>query len=110
MLKPERRRQHLGAYTSAALPLVWSALASRGWTHSRLATELEEAHGKVAKMLYGDRRPGRDLAVKMSRILDIPFDAWGEPCPKNWRPHRVLRARKSESGSVIVPSSHREAS
>ena len=72
--------------------MVWAELEKRGWSHARLAVELGEESARVARMLYGDRRPGRDLSAAMSKLLGTPIEAWSAPCPKTWRPHAPAHA------------------
>lgn len=82
-----RRRTHLGDRASAALPLIWAEQDQRGWSDSKLAEELGEDSGKIARLLYGDRKPGRQLSAKLFARLGTPFDAWEQPCPVKRRVH-----------------------
>lgn len=86
MVAIERRRQEVGEAASAALPVLWQELHQRGWSHARLASELGEDAGKISKLLYGDRRPGRRLASKLMERLSISLSLWDEPLPKGWSP------------------------
>ncbi len=99
-----RRRSHLGLYASAALPVVWAELAARNWSHAKLADELDEVNARVAKLLYGDRRPGRELADAMHRVLGTPLHLWSEPCPKGWRPQH-----RPDSSSTLSAVTHRKS-
>lgn len=89
----ERRRQHLGDAASAALPVLWRIVELRGWSHAQLAHELAEDGGKIAKLLYGDRRPGRKLSVKL-RDLGVAIELWDEPCPERWAPHAEVATKR----------------
>lgn len=82
-----RRRKDLGPAASAALPLLWAEMARRGWSDADLCSELDEESGKMAKLLYGDRRPGRQLSSKLFARLAVPLTAWDEPCPVKRRAH-----------------------
>ncbi len=84
----ERRRQHLGEATSAALPALWAILADRGWSQARLASEVDTDGGKVARLLYGDRKPGRALSAKL-RDIGVAVELWDEPLPDGWLPPHV---------------------
>jgi plasmid maintenance system antidote protein VapI len=86
MVATQRRRQDVGEAASAALPVLWKELDKREWTHAKLAAELEEDPGKISKLLYGDRRPGRKLAAKLLERFSIALALWEEPVPKNWQP------------------------
>lgn len=82
----------MGSRSSAALPLLWCEIARRGLSHAQVAALLDEHGGKVAKLLYGDRRPGRKLAKKLADAFGIPFEAWDEPLPEGWRPSHQSQA------------------
>lgn len=64
-------------------------MRERGWTDARLAHELDEDSGKIAKLLYGERKPGRQLAAKLLATLGTPLDAWDRPCAVRRRPHAI---------------------
>ncbi len=66
-------------------------LAERGWSHARLAAELE---GEVAKLLYGDRKPGRTASLKL-RDIGVPIELWDQPLPEGWT---IPHAGADESG------------
>ncbi len=87
MADVSRRRTKLGEKASAALPLLWAEMERRGWTDADLARELNEYTGKIAKLVYGDRKPGRVLSGKLLTRLGIPFDSWEQRCPVRRRPH-----------------------
>ncbi len=76
----------MGEAASAGLPAVWEELKARDWTHARLAKELNEDPGKIAKLLYGDRKPGRRLAAKLHERLGISLSVWDEALPEGWVP------------------------
>lgn len=86
----DRRRQHLGKYASAALVPVWGELERRGWSDADFAEELAEHSGKISRLLYGDRRPGRALAAKILARLGTPIEAWDRPCPVKRRIHATV--------------------
>lgn len=88
MIATERRRKDVGTAASAALPVIWSEIERRGWTHAKFAHELGEDPGKIAKLLYGVRRPGRKLAGKLLDRLNISLELWDEPLPFGWSPWR----------------------
>lgn len=86
MIPNDRRRQDVGEAASAALPLIWDELQRRNWSHADLARELAEDAGKISKLLYGDRRPGRRLSLKLMERFDISPALWDQPLPHGWAP------------------------
>lgn len=93
-----RRRTHLGQSASAALPVFWAEIRARGLLHAQVAAALGEDPGKVAKILYGDRKPGRSMALKLRDAFGVAIELWDEPAPKTWRP------RHGSSPSAPPPS------
>lgn len=65
--------------------MLWRILAERGWSHARLAAELAIDGARAALLLYGERRPGRDLSLKLLAI-GVPIELWSLPCPDGWLP------------------------
>lgn len=98
-----RRRTLLGENRSAALPLVWNAMAERGWSDARLAKEMGERTSIVARLLYGDRPANRQQAVKLYSLLGIPFEAWDERTKVTRRKHVALTS-SNEAAPVRVAS------
>lgn len=92
-------RQHLGASASAALPMLWAEIRRRDLTHAAFSRELGEDAGKVAKILYGERKPGRSLSLKLRNAFGIPIEAWDQAIPGDWRPHGP--ARESEPSCKV---------
>ncbi len=91
----ENRRRDVGESASAALPVLWAILSRRGWSHARLSQELGEDSGKIAKLLYGVRKPGRVLAKKLFDI-GVAFELWDKPLPRGWLPpHEPVRLARS---------------
>lgn len=86
MIPTDRRRQDVGEAASAALPLLWDVLQRRNWSHADFARELSEDAGKVAKLLYGDRKPGRQLSLKLLERFEISLALWDLPLPRGWAP------------------------
>lgn len=78
--------------------MLWAEIRRRSLTHAAFARELGEDPGKVAKLLYGERKPGRTLSKKLLDRFGTPIEAWDEPIPGDWRPHGPLRA--DESGAL----------
>jgi transcriptional regulator with XRE-family HTH domain len=82
------RRTTLGIASSAAIPVLWAASDRLGWTHSEIARRLGVDKAMVAKLMYGDRRAGRDLAGLCKKLLGVPYEAWSQPLPRGWKvPH-----------------------
>jgi transcriptional regulator with XRE-family HTH domain len=64
---------------STSLPgaeLLRRRLTDRGISQRGLEQRLGIASGLVNKWLSGERKPGRDLALALSRVLQIPVSAW----------------------------------
>lgn len=83
----DRRRTELGGAASAALPLLWDFAWRHGLSDAQLADSLGIDSGKLARLVYGDRRPGRRLAAALWERVGIPLSAWDEPCPARRRRH-----------------------
>lgn len=89
-----RRRQELGGFASAALPVIWGALERKRWSHSDFARELKIRHGSAARILYGDRGVGRKMAALIDEVLALKLGVlWDQPCPPTWKPHQAERPR-----------------
>jgi|GEM_PF-5425796 len=102
----ERRRTTLGPATSAAIPILWALLAEHG-TQAKLAAHLGEDSGNVSRLLYGVRKAGRALSLKL-RDFGVPVDSWEEALPGGWTlppvPHDSVRdLGADESGSHAAP-------
>lgn len=69
--------------------MLWEAKNRRGLTNADMARELEVDDAMVAKLLYAERRAGRDLAVKCRNRYGTPIEAWGEPMPAGWLPPEI---------------------
>lgn len=83
-----RRRTVLGPQRSAALPLLWEALARLGWSDARLSSEMGTDTAQVSRLVYGDRPANRRQAKWLFEVLSIPLGAWDEPCPVRRRDHQ----------------------
>jgi hypothetical protein len=81
-----RQRDHLGEYTSAALPQLWEAKERRQLSNADMARELDVDDAMIAKLLFAERRAGRDLSIKCRDRYGTPIEAWGEPMPEGWLP------------------------
>lgn len=86
----------MGEAASGALPVLWAILRRRGWSHARLAQEIGEDSGKISKLLYGVRKPGRQLAKKLFD-LGVAFELWDRPLPRGWAPIHELQSRLTRS-------------
>ncbi len=85
-----RRRTLLGENRSAALPLVWAAMAEKGWSDARLAKEMGEETSIVSRLLYGDRKANRQQGAKLLALFAVPLDAWDQPTKLTRRRHRPM--------------------
>lgn len=85
-------RKHLGDAASAALPLLWAEKGSRGESNADVGRALEVDDAMAAKLLFGDRRAGRDLALKCLEVYGIPIAEWSKPLPKGWKLPHVAKA------------------
>lgn len=106
----ERFRQHLGPSASGALPLLWAEIRRRELTHADVARELDDDAGKVAKLLYGERKPGRALALRLRDTFGTPIEAWDEPLPPGWLPHGTSDEPSSTQLSADDSGEHRAVS
>lgn len=86
-------RQHLGDAASAALPLLWAEKTKRDETNADLARALGTDDAMAAKLLFGDRRAGRDLSLKCLEVYGVPIAAWSEPLPVGWLPPKKRSSR-----------------
>ena len=84
MANPQRRTT-LGLASSAAIPVLWTALDRLGWSHAETARRLDVDKAMVAKLMYGDRRAGRDLAILCKKLLGVPLESWSSPLPTGWK-------------------------
>lgn len=100
-----RQREHLGEYTSAALPTIWAAKVRRALSNADMARELGVDDAMVAKLLYGERRAGRDLALRCRDRFATPIEAWSEPMPEGWLPPEVPPAQDSDTTLIEDTSS-----
>jgi len=104
-----RRRTVLGSQRSAAVPLIWEALAARGWSDARLGAEMREDSGAISRLLYGDRKANRHQLTWLFENFGIPLGAWDEPCPVRRRKHVPPRPISSTNLAAAVVE-HRAAS
>jgi transcriptional regulator with XRE-family HTH domain len=101
MVPQNRRRNTLGDRRSAALPALWAILRERSWSLADLARETEIDPATIARIAYGDRKPGRSFALKLLAI-GVDQALWDEPCAADYAPHAP------ESGPTL-PQSNEEA-
>jgi hypothetical protein len=92
------RRQNVGRFASAALPILWKAIARRDWTHSDFARAIGMSAANGTRLLYGDRGIGLEPALTIARLFPKcrPI-LWTKPCPPNWRPHAYEALRKARA-------------
>lgn len=93
VMAARERRETVGLYASAALPVLWSALHRLGHTHADFARQVGVSTAQAARILYGDRGPGRRPAAICLRVYGVPPDLWEQPLPKRWKPHVRAPAR-----------------
>lgn len=79
-------RQHLGEAASAALPALWAEKTKRDESNADVARALDVDDAMAAKLLYGERRAGRDLSLKCLAVYGVAIDAWSKPLPVGWLP------------------------
>ncbi len=99
----ERRRTTLGDAASAAVPVLWALLAEHG-TQAKLAAFLGEDSGNVSRLLYGVRKPGRALSVKLASH-GVAAELWDEPIPDGWLPPHATDRDSSSRELVKCESS-----
>lgn len=83
--------------------MLWAEIRRRGLKHAHVARELDEDAGKMAKILYGDRKPGRSLSLKLRNAFGTPIEAWDEPISGDWLPHGP-RAEESSPYLAVEPA------
>lgn len=69
-------RRTLGTEFSEGARLLWGAVESN---LEDLADRIGINSGQLAKLIYGDRRPSIELAVRIQDILGIPAVEWARP-------------------------------
>lgn len=99
MMGNTRRRTALGLQKSAALPLMWGALARLGWSDARLGAEMHEHSAAVSRLLYGDRKANRQQATKLLFLLGTPLESWDQPCPVRRRVHSSVSIAHGRAAS-----------
>lgn len=100
MTDGSRRRTVLGEQRSAAVPMMWAALARLGWSDARLGAEMRADSAAISRLLYGDRKANRRQASQLLALLGVPLDAWDLPTGVRRRKHRTV------SVEVSVPLGH----
>lgn len=75
---PSSPRTRLGSRYSEGARLLRIALKQRGWSQTRLKTELGTALS-VSYWIFGDKRPSLEWAIKLRDLLGIPVEAWRQP-------------------------------
>jgi transcriptional regulator with XRE-family HTH domain len=71
-------RRNLGAKFSEGARQLWLLLARRTWSQAEAARQLDMDAGQLVKLLYGDRRPGRELAGRLAAGAEINLRLWDE--------------------------------
>jgi hypothetical protein len=74
------------------MPALWALVESHGWTNTQLAEAIGEDDGNVTRLLYGDRKASRVVAVKLMP-LGVAIDLWDQPLPAGWLPPHVSAER-----------------
>lgn len=93
-----RRRHNIGRFASAALPVLWKAIARKGWAHSDFARAIRMSGANATRLLYGDRGIGLEPALAIARLFPKCRPVlWTKPCPPSWRPHSYESLRPRES-------------
>jgi transcriptional regulator with XRE-family HTH domain len=78
MARQPLHRTRLGSKFSEGARLLWQTMEARGWTQVELAAELEVDSGLVSRWLYGERVPGREMALRIEEKLGIDPKFWGQ--------------------------------
>jgi plasmid maintenance system antidote protein VapI len=81
----KRSRISLGDYASAALPRLWAVKKRKGLSNAELGREIGVNGAMASKLLYGDRRAGRDLALRCEEKFGVPINLWSAPLPSSWQ-------------------------
>jgi plasmid maintenance system antidote protein VapI len=77
--KRKRKQRDLGEHFSEGSRLLWAVLAeNKGLLSEEIRTAIGAGKGTVTRLLYGDRRAGRDLAATIEKVYGIPAASWGQ--------------------------------
>ncbi len=71
-------RFRLGPKPNEGARLLWAALRKRGMSQKEADAVLKAASGVTSRLLYCDRRPGRELAGRIATAFGIPATRWDE--------------------------------
>jgi transcriptional regulator with XRE-family HTH domain len=63
------------AIAEAEFESLPAALRAKGWTQNELARRLGISKAHVSNMMSGRVTPGKKLALKISRLLDVSLHA-----------------------------------
>lgn len=72
-------RTGVGPHFGEAARLLWIELFTRGWSQSFAAQSLGIARGFFSRILYGDQKAGRELALRIEARLGIAPALWDAP-------------------------------
>lgn len=79
-------RSRLSAGFNEGARLLWVALLRAGTTQIEFAKRHGVDQAQFVKMLYGDRKPGRQVANRLALNLGISPMAWDEPPKEPFAP------------------------
>lgn len=79
-------RVELGERFSEGARLLWKVLDDKRCSQLQLQRELGEHAGVVNRLLYGDRLPSLETAVRIEALYGIPVNAWNEAPKKKFMP------------------------
>ena len=69
-------RSSLGEKFSEGARLMWAILEKRDWDQATCERELSLPKGYANRLLYGDRRPGLEMALRIEELTKIPARSW----------------------------------
>lgn len=79
-------RSSLGPHFSEGARLLWLALERLGLNQTEAEARARSAKGSINRLLYGERRPGLDMALRLEEAFGIPPGAWNEPPSEPFAP------------------------
>lgn len=86
---PPPIRKKDGPLTEGAR-LLWQHLQGE---QSALASRLGVDAGLLNRWLHGERKPGREWALKLQAQLSIPAEAWSQKPTERWSPPSTRKRR-----------------
>jgi len=88
-------RQTLGPKFSEGARQLWLFLARHRWTQADAAREMGLPSGQLSKILYGERKPGREWATKFQERAKIKPALWDQEPLELFAPPAAPKAARA---------------